>query len=123
VVELADKYNMPMVMSACEGFLSTRQLGQGKADANDVVKWLATADRLGLRAVIVQCVSYLKNSKCLQGLQLIQVYSAFERDCNGGHVAFGAPCAGREDCLKKRLVNKAYFAQLSHKTLLQLLFP
>jgi hypothetical protein len=113
---LADKYNMPMVLAACDIFLSTCQLGQVPASGNDVVKWLATADRLGLRATLQQCMNFVRHSKCLQEVQLV--------GCSAGSsckTCIGSYSQPKRYCLRSRLLNKEFLDQLSRETLLQLL--
>jgi len=113
VLELADKYNMPMVLSVCEMFLSRSTLETKPGRANDVVEWLVEAERLGLDETVAHCLKFVRDSTCLKEIQFIKA----------GYRSIGScgACGCRDWCLRYRLFNKQYLAQLKPSTLVQLL--
>jgi hypothetical protein len=109
VLEVATKYAIASVLDGCEGFLTRRELTTGPG-RSDVLKWLATADRLGLKATVKHCLKTLRQARCLQGVQLV-----------GSSPLEGCPNCYLGECLQTRLLNKAYLVQLQPTTLAQLL--
>jgi hypothetical protein len=123
VLELAHKYNMPMVLAACDAFVSSRALltadtESGEVQVGSLMEWLATADRFGLDATSRQCLVTIRESHCFQGLEFKNAGRETEPcGCQSDYARAMRP----DDCLRVKLFDSEYLMQLKPSTLVQLL--